>query len=154
MTMLWVVIGLLVIAFMVTPKQLILSGSMQPTLPYGSTVVMETAKDLKPTDIIVYQQEGDSRPTAHTFIGYAEDGSLMTKGDANPTPDVHNPPLKIEDVKGRVAFAIFPQSLLMFTALVIVGLVLIPGRRKTEEDDTDEASQSHTDTSDRVPNPA
>lgn len=78
------------------------SGSMEPTLPVGSVVFEAPADALKPGTIITFQQDGDERPTTHTFIGYAEDGSLMTKGDANPTPDVHSAPLTPDDVIGKV----------------------------------------------------
>ncbi len=133
---------LLIIAYLAVPKFIIGSGSMAPTLPIGTIVVLEPANDLTPTDIITYQQEGDARPTTHTFIGYAEDGSLMTKGDANPTPDVHNPPLMMEDVKGEMAFAILPRSLIISFILAIVGILLVPGRRSSQAEAEEAQSPS------------
>ncbi len=155
-TMASILIGILVIAYLVVPKYIIGSGSMQPTLPVGTIVVIGAADELKPTDIITFQQEGEKQPTTHTFIGYAEDGSLMTKGDANPTPDVHNPPLTMEDVKGKVVFAIFIPRLIAFVLLVMVGITLFPGRRKTnqESNPSENEVQSSNDTSNRVTNPA
>jgi len=153
LTVAFVLIGLLTIAYLLVPKFVIGSGSMEPTLPVGTIVVVQPTEDLKPTDIITFQQEGDSRPTTHTFIGYAEDGSLMTKGDANPTPDVHSTPLTMENVKGKVVFAIFIPRLIAFVLLVAAGIMLFPGRRKMQEGDADEA-QSPTDTSNRVSIPA
>ncbi|MGH7217889.1 MAG: signal peptidase I [Candidatus Microsaccharimonas sp.] len=151
-----ILIGLLVIAYLVVPKYIIGSGSMQPTLPVGTVVIVGAADNLNPTDIITFQQEGEKQPTTHTFIGYAEDGSLMTKGDANPTPDVHTPPLTMEDVKGKVVFAIFIPRLIAFVLLVMLGIALIPGRRKTDEesDAKEDESQSSSDTSNRVTSPA
>jgi signal peptidase I len=152
----WILLMLVAIAIVFAPYRIIGSGSMAPTLPVWSIAVLEPADDLVPTDIITFQQGGDDHPTTHTFIGYADDGSVLTKGDANPTPDVHNPPLMMEDVVGKVAFTIFPQNLLIFAVLTVIGLAIIPGRRKAEEDDEadEDESQSKTDTSNRVPNPA
>lgn len=153
-TVVAVLLGLLFIAYAVVPKYIIGSGSMQPTLPVGTIVIVQPVDTLKPTDIITFQQEGEARPTTHTFIGYAKDGSLMTKGDANPTPDVHTPPLTMEDVKGKVAYALFIPRLIGVALLALVGIMLIPGRRKTDaKTDTDDEAQSHPDTSNRVSNP-
>jgi len=93
-----------VIFVSVVPSYRIATGSMAPTLPVGSVVFETALGDLKPGDIITFQQEGDDSPTTHTFIGYDTDESLMTKGDANPTPDVHDVPLVKGDVLGKVAF--------------------------------------------------
>jgi len=149
-----VLLGLLIIAYAVVPKYIIGSGSMQPTLPVGTIVIVQPVDTLKPTDIITFQQEGDTRPTTHTFIGYAKDGSLMTKGDANLTPDVHNPPLTMEDVKGKVVYALFIPRLIGAALVALVGIMLIPSRRKTDaEADADDEAQSSIDTSNRVSNP-
>lgn len=80
----------------------IATGSMDPTLPVGSRVITTTTDQLRPGDIILFHNYENGGLTAHRFIGYAPDDSLMTKGDANPTPDVHDQPLHRSDVVGTV----------------------------------------------------
>ena len=109
------------------------SGSMEPTLPVGSLVFEVPADTLKPGNIITFQQEGDDHPTTHTFIGYDEGGAIMTKGDANPTPDVRAVPLTHDDVIGKVVLTtpVFAPSFwlsqrgLLIVALATAGLLLL-----------------------------
>ena len=130
------VIGLLIIAGIVvfrlifTPVS-IESGSMEPTLPVGTIAFIQPSESLTPGDIITFQQDGTPRPTTHTFIGYAEDGSLETKGDANLSPDVYMTPLQHADVLGKVMF-VFPfltaaywVSVKGVLSLIIVALMAI-----------------------------
>lgn len=103
-----IVLALLFAIKSFVPMYVIGSGSMEPTLPVGSVVILGSVDSLKPTDIITYQKPGDSRPTTHTFIGYDEKGNIRTKGDANAQPDVHIPALTQADVLGKVVMATPP----------------------------------------------
>jgi len=91
------------VVFMITPAT-VATGSMVPTLPVHSVVWVQPTDTLKPHDIIMFKQDTDSQSTTHTFIGYAEDGSLITKGDANPVADVRSVPLQMSDVEGKVVW--------------------------------------------------
>jgi signal peptidase len=82
------------------------TGSMEPNLPVGTIAFIKQVDTLEPTDIITFRQPTDARPITHTFIGYTDDGSLRTKGDANQTPDEHSVPLQMSDVMGKVMFSI------------------------------------------------
>jgi len=118
------------LVFMFTPM-IIETGSMEPTLPINSVVFIQPTDTLKPTDIITFKQDTDVRPTTHTFIGYADDGSLMTKGDANPAPDVRSVPLQMSDVEGKVMFVVpflvpaYWASMQGMLSLAIVAFVVI-----------------------------
>lgn len=101
--------------------------------PVGTAVLLGPADNLKPRDIITFRQEGETHPTTHTFIGYGENGSLMTKGDANLAPDVHIPALTTSDVMGKVTYAITPQRLIGCILLLLAALLLMPSYRKSEE---------------------
>lgn len=111
-----------------TPMYTIGSGSMEPTLPVGTIVIVRAASvdDLHPQDIITFQQKGDDRPTTHTFIGKDSDGNVMTKGDANPTPDVHVKPLTEDDIVGKVVYAIFLRRLVAVILIVAVAICIVP----------------------------
>jgi len=87
-------------------------GSMEPSLPRGSIVFVQPSEDLKVGDIITFQEPGTSKIVTHRLIGFEDNGSLQTWGDANPSPDQHNIPLLRSDVKGEMRFAAFAYSFL------------------------------------------
>ena len=97
-----VIVGFLAVIRMTVPMYFISSGSMEPTLPVGTIVLEVPADQLQKGDIITFLQDGQASPTTHTFVGFDDDGGLMTMGDANPTPDVRDTPLTVADVKGKV----------------------------------------------------
>lgn len=111
------------------------SGSMAPTLSKGSVVLTYKSDDLDRRDIITYRKEGGGVVT-HTFIGLAEDGSLMTRGDANPVADNHQPPLTMQDVKGELLVAVTPlralAALLFVAAIVIIIMIPTKPSRKSQ----------------------
>ena len=97
------IFGIVVLRLIFTPV-VIETGSMTPTLPVGTIAFIQQSNSFEPGDIITFQQSDMPRPVTHTFIGYADDGSLNTKGDANKVPDIHNTPLLASDVIGEVRF--------------------------------------------------
>lgn len=105
------------------------TGSMEPTLPVGTVVFTTTPGVLHPTDIISFHNPDTGSITTHTFIGYDKNGNVMTKGDANPTPDVFDRPLTKADVVGKVLFKVVPfwSSLrgIGIMMLLVSGLVVI-----------------------------
>lgn len=106
------------------------NGSMGDTLPVGSVVITYKTADLKPRDIITFQNDKGDGVVTHTFLGYADDGSLVTHGDANPSLDNHQPPLTMERVEGKVWRAVTPMSALvaLVAVLLIVLICLIPAK--------------------------
>jgi signal peptidase I len=79
------------------------SGSMEPTLPTKSLINVDDEAGYTVGDIITfYADDGDL--TTHRLVEVADDGSLITKGDANPTPDVWDKPVFEEDVVGKVVY--------------------------------------------------
>jgi signal peptidase len=71
----------------------VLSGSMRPSIPEGSVVVVTTlaAGELREGDVIMYRiPEEDRRVVAHRVVEIVEGGEqpvVRTQGDANPVPD-------------------------------------------------------------------
>ena len=74
------------------------TGSMDPTIPPRSAVVV--TKDVEPRigDVITYDHHGAL--VTHRLVGINPDGTLQTKGDANKTPDAWGTPRS--DVVGVV----------------------------------------------------
>jgi len=98
------------------------AGSMEPTIPQGSFVITTRPNTLDTLDIITFKNE-KGKLTTHTFLGYASDGSLTTKGDANLTPDAHTPPLRKERVVGKAWRVLSPT--LLWVMLGFAGLLFI-----------------------------
>lgn len=67
---------------------LVLSGSMRPVLEPGDMIVSRVvdAATLKEGDIVTFRPSKDMLVT-HRITGKKEDGSFITKGDANNTED-------------------------------------------------------------------
>lgn len=80
----------------------ILSGSMEPMIPTGSVVVVNTAdRDVLPGDVATFSRHGDL--VTHRILSKREDG-YQTKGDANTDPDTGI--ISAEDIRGKVLFHI------------------------------------------------
>lgn len=89
----------------------VLTGSMQPTYPPGTLVVVRQTDfdDLAIGDVITYQREsGKSTVVTHRVVGTGTrfDGTrtVTTQGDANQDPD-RNPVLPVQ-VKGELWYAV------------------------------------------------
>lgn len=115
---------------------LINGGSMEPTIPKYSLVVTQPVKDvqqLDTADIVTYEEDG--KAVTHTFLQLESDGSLMTKGDANPTPDVHSQPLTQDRLIGKVVAVYGPLQLIGLLLIIISTFVAYSWMRDGEEVD-------------------
>lgn len=110
----WVVLivcGLLIIGFVLVPRlsgstpYTVLTGSMRPGMPPGTTVVVKPIDfaDIRVGDVITYQiRSGEPEVVTHRVIGInvTPDGiRLETQGDANPSPDGEL--VREEQVRGK-----------------------------------------------------
>ena len=109
----------------------ILSGSMEPTLSVNDLVFVRATGDYEVGDVVVYQS-GSSR-VIHRIARILEDGSVITKGDANNTEDE---PVPAEDVKGEmvgkvpligaaVRFLQTPIGIIIVIAVLILLIVVL-----------------------------
>lgn len=92
-----------VMVLWVTPMKVVASGSMAPTLPVGARIFLQDASDIQKGDIITFL-DNDDEVVTHRIIELRPDGSIITKGDANLTADVYDPPLTSSDVLGKVVY--------------------------------------------------
>ncbi|MBM7520167.1 signal peptidase I [Nocardioides nitrophenolicus] len=88
----------------------VLTGSMRPTYPPGTLVVVKPVDvaDLRAGDVITYQREsGEAAVVTHRVVSVGSrlngDLVLTTQGDANGVAD---PPVRPIQVRGRLWYAI------------------------------------------------
>jgi signal peptidase len=114
----------------------VLTGSMQPTYPVGSLLVIGQidAADVEPGMAIVFSDPAEpGRLVAHRVVSVAAGDALafVTQGDANASRDPNPVPARL--VRGRVLWSVsllgtamdwlqWPRS---FIALVLVPLALL-----------------------------
>ncbi|WP_243742517.1 signal peptidase I [Actinorugispora endophytica] len=139
---------------------IVLSGSMEPSIPVGAVVVAGPVDpaEVEVRDVITFTH-GDPAETemfdpetsplvTHRVIGIeeTEDGALFhTKGDANTVPD--EPPVPAADVRGRVWYHIpyfgyaqqamtqGPTTLYVLAGLLFVFGVWLLGIALSDDDD-------------------
>ena len=92
LTWLLVALVLTIAAFMflIAPNYkvyLIHTGSMTPTIPIGSAVLVHKGP-VHVGDVITFHRFGDRALVTHRLIKINPDGSYTTKGDGNATPDI------------------------------------------------------------------
>ena len=111
---------------------IVLSGSMEPTIPIGSVVLAGKGDtDIHAGDIIAFHK-GDISVT-HRVSGIDEDGNFITKGDANETKD--SAPVAREQVIGKCLYTIpflgyvasylrTPAGIAVFIGMIAIYLVI------------------------------
>jgi signal peptidase I len=151
-TWLWFIAGCVVVTLL--PMLLgwrpyvVESGSMTPRIDVGDVVLAAPESDpqaLLGRVTVFDDPEMPGRVKTHRVMSINDDGSLVTKGDANPTPDTQ--PIQIDDVRGLgrllVSFVGLPMvwvktgqwlwfGLFLLSVLVAAWLV---GKDKDGEDD-------------------
>lgn len=78
----------------------VLSGSMEPELSVGDLLLVVAVDDYRVGDVIVYRT--GKTPVTHRIVSIG-DSEVVTKGDANNTPDT---PISREQILGKVVLAI------------------------------------------------
>lgn len=87
----------------------VLTGSMEPTHPVGSIVVVENVEpdQIRENDVISFKMEGFETPVTHRVIRVDRENRLFyTKGDNNPEADFS--PVAFQNLHGRIRYGI-PQ---------------------------------------------
>ena len=91
----------------------ITSGSMMPTLRIGDVVIAvdHGGAEIAPDTIVVYEDPRKHDLVTHRVVATNPDGSYITKGDVNGTPDPQ--PIPATDIVGKarwiVPFAGLPR---------------------------------------------
>ena len=107
-------------------SSVIMSSSMEPTIPIGSIVVVKRVNpdDVKVSDIIVFQRS-DSKTLHRVIDKIVENDSyyFKTKGDANEDPDPWT--VQPEQVNGALLLTIPYYGYLIYFAGTSIGFVLM-----------------------------
>jgi len=152
----WVVVAVLLfgvyaMVHSVTPGQFIKTGSMSPTMPAGSIVLDLPVSSVHVGDVITVRDPIDGSKVTHRVAAVQSDGTIVTKGDANPTVDTPLAPLKINDVVGKVIFHMEWWRLLIIAVGVIV--MIMVARAWFKKDDKKDVRSVTSDELD-APSPA
>ncbi|WP_303789668.1 signal peptidase I [Ruminococcus flavefaciens] len=110
----------------------VVTGSMEPSIHVGDYIVVEKtdSDNLMKDDIIsFYSEQSDIRGllVTHRIVGRADDGSYITKGDANPVSDtvtVQKDKI-VGKYKGKARFFIWVSSFMNVKKILLL-LVVIP----------------------------
>ncbi len=100
----------------------IVSGSMEPTLSTGDHVVFHKQESYAVNDIVVYYDEAEGIFVAHRIVG-TSNGDFIVQGDYNPECDPV--PVKVENIQGKVIYAIPNLQAFLYIALGSVITVLM-----------------------------
>lgn len=107
--------------------KIVQSGSMEPTIPTGSIVIIKPQPDYGEGSIITFGEDSQSDvPITHRVIGVNDAGDFITQGDANDDPDPL--PVSKRDVIGEVIIHIpylgyvidFARKPLGFVLLIVI----------------------------------
>ena len=106
------------------------TGSMSGTIEIGDLIIIKDTGDYEIGDIVTFLQKGDSIPTTHRIIDSREDGSFITKGDANNVQDAL--PVSKDIILGEVVkvlpeVGLFAERLQSEGWIYIVALLVILG---------------------------
>lgn len=82
---------------------MVMSGSMEPTIPIGSMIIIHKHDSYAPDDIITYDE--NSTLVTHRLISIDGD-TAITKGDANNAQDS---PIQTSQIRGEVT-AVLPNA--------------------------------------------
>src|SRR5262245_24026065 len=107
-TMVVLVAGAALLAAVIVPRiaggtsYTVLTGSMEPTLPPGTLIVVRPSDDIQIGDVITFQlRSGEPEVATHRVIGVGTsvggERVYMTQGDASDAPD----PERVRDVQVR-----------------------------------------------------
>lgn len=149
-----IIILVIVLCLMLTTPRLmgmnsyvVVSGSMEPSIPVGSLVISEDVNpaSLEPGDVIVfYESSRGSTPITHRVVeNDTENGEIITKGDANEQNDFD--PIRYNNVIGKeklhvpyLGYIASPLSTIMgkisVALLLIAAYLLTRITGRTEED--------------------
>ena len=117
----------------------VVSGSMEPTIPTGSLIYSKPTDpaQLQTGDVIVFVDEArGTTPITHRVVtNDTSAGTIITKGDANEGEDIN--PVTYDNVIGKVAVHV-PRigfTVAMFTTVIgkiVAALLLLEGWLLTE----------------------
>lgn len=130
------------------------TGSMNGTIDQGDMIIVKKTNDYSLGDIVTYVEKGSNTPVTHRLVNYGqEQGTFITKGDANNTADTL--PITEEQIAGKVVLVI-PKLGIVFdwfltgggiiyiAAMIIVIVCAVIMWKKTAPNNDVQPTQDHT----------
>lgn len=109
--------------------RIVQTGSMRPTMPVGSAVVVMAAPQYHVGDILTFQRASDREATTHRLVkittGPNGETLFIVRGDANNADDMQ--PVKPREVVGKVRLIMPYLGYLLAAARGPVGFVVLIG---------------------------
>ena len=107
-----------------------MAGEEVDSINPGDLIIIKNTGDYEIGDIVTFLQKGDSIPTTHRIIDSREDGSFITKGDANNVQDAL--PVSKDIILGEVVkvlpkVGLFAERVQSEGWIYIVALLVILG---------------------------
>lgn len=103
----------------------VLTGSMQPKIPVGSVIYAQKQNSYNNGDVIAFGSGNNT--VTHRIVNVKNDGSYITRGDANNTNDAN--PVFTKDILGKQIFSLpYLGKLIIFlkTPLGFFGSIVFP----------------------------
>lgn len=101
----------------------VVSGSMEPTVPTGSVAFIdEKDTDIEVNDIVAYR-ESDTMAIMHRVVGVNDEGQYIFKGDANDCEDFS--PVNQSQIIGTEVFHIEKVGFLVQNMKTMKGLIIV-----------------------------
>lgn len=107
----------------------VMTGSMSPSISEGDYIIIKSAGELKKGDIITFYSDDPTiygKLNTHRIIGVAEDGSYITKGDANAEADpvTVKPSRIVGKYAGKSRFLRWVNSFASSKKLIMIAAVI------------------------------
>ncbi|MGI9609769.1 MAG: signal peptidase I [Acidimicrobiia bacterium] len=111
------------------------TDSMRPSIAAGDVVILKDHNGigLGPSSVVLFEDPAGGSPITHRIVALRDDGSYVTKGDANARPD--SSPVFQEDIVAVGRFVVplvgLPKALadqgrwFLLVTLVVVGVVAV-----------------------------
>ncbi len=108
--------------------KIVKSGSMEPTIPTGSLVVIKPVESYALRDVITFGEDSSTQiPTTHRIIATREENGTLfsTKGDANEDPDTKE--IRKAEIIGKVVTHVPYAGFVLDFAKKPLGFLLLIG---------------------------
>lgn len=110
---------------------IVLTGSMQPTIPQGSILFTQNNRNYSEKDIVAFKQQKENRVVTHRIVDIQNKNNVLsyqTKGDANNTVDTQL--VSRTDIIGKALFHV-PMAgnfvLYLRTLPGFIIFIIVPG---------------------------
>ena len=110
----------------------VVTGSMEPSIHVGDYIVLKQTDpdELRAGDVICFYSRDSAiygKPNTHRIVSVLDDGSFVTKGDANPVSDTVtvSPETIIGKYDGKVGFLRWIDSFSSVKKLILIAVIVV-----------------------------